>query len=98
MEAVGGALLAGADATEVTRALMEVALTHAGPFDAIHNVKMLWGQLLESRRSDYPELAWRHLAAGARVVAETAAVDPSGQDPIMTMWHTAGLATEDGTR
>jgi hypothetical protein len=93
MTVVGGALLAGANPTDVTRTLMEVALTTAGPFEAIHNVKMLWGQLLETQRSRYPELAWRHLAAGARVVAEVAAVDRAGAEPIVAMWHSAGLSS-----
>lgn len=92
MDAVAGMLLAGADATDIARTLMEVALTHAGPFEAIHNVKMLWGQLLETQRSRYPELAWRHLAAGARVVAEVAAEDGASAEPILAMWHSAGLS------
>ncbi len=75
MEAVGSALMAGADPTSVARMLMAVALTTSGPFAAIHNVKMIWGQLLETRRARAPQLAWRHLAAGARVVAETAAAE-----------------------
>ena len=97
MDAVAGMLLAGADATDIARTLMEVALTHAGPFEAIHNVKMLWGQLLETQRSRYPELAWRHLTAGARVVAEVAAQDGAGAEPILAMWHSAGLSlAQDG--
>lgn len=50
------------------------------------------GQLLETQRSCYPELAWRHLAAGARVVAEVAAEDGAGAEPILAMWHSAGLS------
>lgn len=73
-------LLAGVDATDIARTLIEVALTTAGPFDAIHNVKMLWGQLLETRRSRFPEFSWKHLAAGARVVAETAKESPVDED------------------
>lgn len=96
MDAVAGMLLAGGDATDITRTLMEVALTHSGPFEAIHNVKMLWGQLLETQRSRYPALAWRHLAAGARVVAEVAAEDGAGAEPILALWHSAKLSlTED---
>ena len=91
MEAAAGMLLAGVDAIDIARTLMEVALTHSGPFEAIHNVKMLWGQLLETQRSGYPELAWRHLAAGARVVAEVAADDGASAEPILAMWHSAGL-------
>ncbi|PSR22044.1 MAG: hypothetical protein C7B45_08570 [Sulfobacillus acidophilus] len=92
MDAVAGMLLAGADATDIARTLMEVALTHCGPFEALHNVKMLWGQLLETQRSRYPELAWRHLAAGARVVAQSAAEDGANAEPILAMWHSAGLS------
>ncbi|PSR34979.1 MAG: hypothetical protein C7B44_13720 [Sulfobacillus thermosulfidooxidans] len=95
MDAVAGMLLAGAEATDITRTLMEVALTHAGPFEAIHNVKMLLGQLLETQRSRYPELAWRHLAAGARVVAEVAAQDCAGADPILSLWHNSHLSVPD---
>lgn len=80
MGAVGGMLLAGVDATDIARTLIVVALTTAGPFDAIHNVKMLWGQLLETRRSRFPEFSWKHLAAGARVVAETAKESPVDED------------------
>lgn len=94
MTAVGSALRAGVDAAVMARTLMEVALTTAGPFEAIHNVKMLWGQLLETRRSHYPALAWRHLAAGARVVAETAAEDRADVEPILCMWHGAGLSND----
>lgn len=92
MEAVGGALLAGVQATDIARTLMEVALVTAGPFEAIHNVKMLWGQLLETRRSHYPQLAWRHLAAGARVVADAAVNNRADADAIISMWHSAGLS------
>lgn len=92
MDAVASALLAGSDASEITRLLMEVALTTAGPFEAIHNVKMLWGQWIETQRSSYPDLAWRHLAAGARVVAETAAANAVEADPIISWWHSAKLS------
>jgi hypothetical protein len=85
-------LLAGADARGITRTLMEVALTNSGPFEAIHNVKMLWGQLLETQRSGFPDLAWRHLAAGARVVAETTTEGRINAEPILSMWHSADLS------
>lgn len=92
MDAVGGMLLAGADARGITRTLMEVALTNSGPFEAIHNVKMLWGQLLETQRSGFPDMAWRHLAAGARVVAETTTEGRINAEPILSMWHSADLS------
>ena len=86
MQAAATYLVNGGDPTALTRVLMEVALTTAGPFDAIHNVKMLWGQLLETRRSRLPQESWRHLAAGARVVAQTAAVEHHHAEPILEMW------------
>jgi hypothetical protein len=99
MDAAAGMLLAGAHAVDIARTLMEVALTQSGPFEAIHNVKMLWGQLLETQRSHYPELAWRHLAAGARVVAEVAAEDRARAEPIVSLWsHTHLSAPEAPSR
>jgi hypothetical protein len=86
MQAAATYLVNGGDPTALTRVLMEVALTTAGPFDALHNVKMLWGQLQETRRSRLPEESWRHLAAGARVVAQTADEERHQAEPILEMW------------
>lgn len=88
----GAALLGGADPVAVARILMEVALTTAGPFAALHNLKMVWGLLLETLRSRLPQLSWRHLAAGARVIAESAARGRQDAAPVLTLWHQAGLS------
>lgn len=87
MQAAATYLVHGEDPIALTRILMEVALTTAGPFDAIHNVKMLWGQLQETKRSRLLEESWRHLAAGARVVAQTAGTEHRQADPILDMWN-----------
>lgn len=84
---VGNYLLSGGDSVALTRTLMQYALTTAGPFDAIHNVKMLWGQLQETKRSRLPKESWRHLAAGARVIIETATTERHQALPILNMWH-----------
>ncbi len=95
MNAVAGALLAGDDARTITQLLMEVALMGSGPFEAIHLVKFIWGQWLETTRSQYPRLAWRHLAAATRVVSQTVAVDRTHAEPILHGWRSQGLA-QDG--
>jgi hypothetical protein len=68
---VRGWIEAGATAEAMTVVLMAAALTTAGPFDALHNVKMLEG-LYQATRITPPDVAWRHLAAGARAVARSA--------------------------
>ncbi|NMP21317.1 hypothetical protein [Sulfobacillus harzensis] len=83
-------LLAGGDPEALARLLIQTALTAAGPFDAIHNVKMVWGQLLETRRSQCPDLAWRHLAAGASAIAVT--VNRDEARPVLEVWRRSGLA------
>ncbi len=88
---VGAHIRDGADPTAVAATLTEIALMSAGPFEAIHNVKMLWGQLLETQRSHYPNLAWRHLAAGAATVARTANLDDAA--PILEVWRASGLTS-----
>lgn len=93
MRLTASLLLAGADPTTVARILMEAALTTSEPFDAIHNVKMLWGQLLETQRSQLPGFSWRHLAAGARVIAETASATRHQADGIMEAWKDLPGAT-----
>lgn len=90
-QVVGASMRQGADPSSVAQTLMEIALTSAGPFEAIHNVKMLWGQLVETQRGHYPDLAWRHLAAGAATVARTANIDDAA--PILEVWNVSGLAT-----
>lgn len=85
-QAAGNFVRSGGDAVSLARSLMEIALTTSGPFDAIHNVKMLWGLLLETQRSTLPQQAWVHLAAGARVVAETAAAEKEKAAPILAQW------------
>ncbi len=87
MQAVATYLRNGGDPTAVTQLLIQFALTTAGPFDAIHNVKMLWGQWQETERSRLPEESWRHLAAGARILAETASTERGYAEPIVDMWH-----------
>lgn len=84
---VAAHLRAGGDAREVARVLMETALKTAGPFDAIHNVKMVWGQFLETQRSAHPTLAWRHLASGAAAVATT--MNPPDAEPVLASWNDA---------
>jgi len=68
---VRGACEDGATTEAVTVTLMTAALTTAGPFDALHNVKMLEG-LYQASRITPPDVAWRHLAAGARALARSA--------------------------
>lgn len=69
--AVRSYLTDGGDAKGLTKLLMEIALETSGSFSAIHNVKMLWGMYHQTRRSELPGLSWLHLAAGARVIAQT---------------------------
>ncbi len=87
IQVIGNYLLAGGNPRALTQILMQYALTTAGPFDAIHNVKMLWGQLQETQRSRLPQESWRHLAAGARVIVETATSERREALPILDMWH-----------
>ncbi len=93
--AAANALQSGMSPRSLARGLMEVALTTADPFNAMHNVKMLWGQLVETERSQCPQLAWGHLAAGAGVVAQTAAKSISGAEPVLTVWRESGLASDN---
>lgn len=87
MESTASLLLSGIDATVIARHLIEIALTTSGPFSAIHNVKMLWGQLQETMRSHVPQESWRHLASGARVVAVTAATETEAAIEIVRLWN-----------
>ncbi len=79
-------LLSGGDPEQLAGVLMEISLTTSEPFDAIHNVKMLWGLLNQTRKSLWPERSWIHLSAGARVVAMS--VNPSGlREDIDEQWR-----------
>ncbi len=91
MAATAACLKNGVPARQVAAALMEIALTTAKPFSAIHNVKMLWGQLLETERSRLPRMAWMHLAAAARVVAITAGEGATEAKPILEIWQDSNL-------
>jgi hypothetical protein len=89
MEAAGiarGYLAMGGDPRLLTVALMEMAMETASPFEAIHNVKMLWGLYRETERSRSAE-RWRHLAAGARSVARVAADPTETADPVLAQWR-----------
>lgn len=81
-----GALQSGTSAQTVARTLMEVSLTTSDPFTAIHNVKMLWGQLIETKRSQCAELAWMHLAAGSVAVAQSVAENVAQTIPVVDLW------------
>ncbi len=79
-------LLSGGDPTQLTRALMEVSLSTSDPFDAIHNVKMLWGLLSQTTGSRWPQRSWIHLTAGTVVVAMS--VNSSGlREDIKGQWE-----------
>ncbi|QQE77233.1 hypothetical protein [Alicyclobacillus sp. SO9] len=85
-QAAGNYLLSGGSPRELARTLMEVALTTSGPFDAIHNVKMIWGLLQETEYSQLGQQSWRHLSGGARVIAETAATERPAGKAILSLW------------
>ncbi len=79
-------LLSGGDPVPVARALMEIALRTSNPFDAIHNVKMLWGHLVLTQKSQWPQRSWIHLTASACVVAQS--VNSSGlRGDIQQQWE-----------
>ncbi len=87
-----GALQSGTSAQMVARTLMEVSLTTSDPFTAIHNVKMIWGQLIETQRSECSELAWMHLAAGAVAVAQSVAENATQPIPVVDLWKETALS------
>ncbi|WP_053958853.1 hypothetical protein [Sulfobacillus thermosulfidooxidans] len=68
-------LQTGGDPTPLTRLFIETALTTEEPFDALHNVKMLWGLLNETLHSR-SDAFWIHLSAGARVIAQSITDSP----------------------
>jgi len=80
-----GYLNGGGDGTALARVLMQQAMETAGPFDAIHNVKMLVG-LYQQYRSGGPD-AWVHLVAGAGAVARSVGEDPDGRDRVLDQWR-----------
>lgn len=78
-------LQSGGDPTSVARELMQTSLATSDPFTAIHNVKMLGGLLKETLHSQWPEQAWIHLSAGARVVAMSVERSQAMQD-VLRQW------------
>ncbi len=78
-------------AAEFASALMQAALETAGPFEAIHNVKMLGGLYQEYRRSPHPD-RWIHLAAGAGAVARSVGDDEPGREAVLAQWEGTAAA------
>ncbi|WP_020374394.1 hypothetical protein [Sulfobacillus thermosulfidooxidans] len=77
-------LQTGGDPTQLTRVFIETALTTEEPFDALHNVKMLWGLLNETLHCRSPA-HWIHLSAGARVIAQSITASPTTTS-ILQQW------------
>ncbi len=77
----------GGSAVALSTLLVSKALRSSGPFEALHNVKMIHGLLLETRRSHTPGLAWRHLAAGAGVVARSVEAPTGETAELLAAWQ-----------
>jgi hypothetical protein len=77
----------GGNPLNLARTLTEKSLISSNPFDAIHNVKMINGLLVETVRAHTKSLAWRHLAAGARVVASSAAGPGDESEAVLALWR-----------